>query len=64
MAVRARAIWVLIDGIGDVGLPAAGKRTPLQVCMVYYRVYRATEQIRGVYSPPFSFTADHRHEML
>jgi 2,3-bisphosphoglycerate-independent phosphoglycerate mutase len=29
--VRARVVWVLIDGIGDVGLPCSGKQTPLQV---------------------------------
>ena len=29
---RARVVWVLIDGVGDVGVPALGRQTPLQVC--------------------------------
>ena len=28
---RARVVWVLIDGVGDVGVPALAKQTPLQV---------------------------------
>lgn len=27
---RVRVVWILIDGVGDVGLPEFGKRTPLQ----------------------------------
>jgi len=30
-APRARVVWVLIDGVGDVGVPSLGRQTPLQV---------------------------------
>ena len=29
-SARVRVVWILIDGVGDVGLPEFGKRTPLQ----------------------------------
>ena len=42
---RARVVWVLIDGVGDVGVPALDRQTPLQV-RLHLRSAFATRVVR------------------
>lgn len=47
---RPRVVWVLIDGVGDVGLPCSSKQTPLQVpCLLPYVAPSALQRRRSVF---------------